>query len=101
MGLRRAEAQEACGLVGFARHESLVNDLEVFYEGRTLAKLAALVRRVAPDLLLTQSPSDYGHGLPRTAARQSRPARGGGAADALRGHRRRGARAEGGDAGLP
>ena len=59
VGLRRAEAQEACGLVGFARHESLVNDFEVFYEGGTLARLAALVRRVAPDVLLTHSPSDY------------------------------------------
>src|SRR6185295_19608840 len=44
---------------GFLRHESLVNDLEVFYEGRTLAKLAALVRVVAPEILLTHSPSDY------------------------------------------
>lgn len=59
VGLRRSEAQEACDLVGFARHESLVNDLEVFYEGRTLARLAALVRRVAPDIVLTHSPSDY------------------------------------------
>ena len=57
--MRRAEAQEACRLVGFTRHESLVNDFEVFYERRTLARLAALVRRVAPDILLTHSPSDY------------------------------------------
>jgi len=56
---RRAEAQEACRLVGFTLHESLVNDFEVFYERRPLARLAALVRRVAPDILLTHSPSDY------------------------------------------
>jgi LmbE family N-acetylglucosaminyl deacetylase len=59
VSVRRAEAEEACRLVGFARHESLVNDLEVFYERRTLARLAALVRRVAPDIVLTHSPSDY------------------------------------------
>jgi len=57
--VRRAEAQEACRLVGFTRHESLVDDLEVFYERGTLARVAALVRQVAPDVLLTHSPSDY------------------------------------------
>jgi LmbE family N-acetylglucosaminyl deacetylase len=56
---RRAEAQEACRIVGFTRHESLVNDIEVFYERATLARVAALVRRVAPDVLLTHSPGDY------------------------------------------
>lgn len=59
VGVRRAEAQEACRLVGFARHESLVNDLEVFYERSILARLAAVFRRVRPDVLLTHSPSDY------------------------------------------
>ena len=59
VSVRRAEAQEACRLGGFTRHESLVNDIEVFYERGTLARVAALVRRVAPDILLTHSPSDY------------------------------------------
>ena len=57
--VRRAEAQDACRLVGFTLHESLVNDIEVFYERATLARVAAVVRRVAPDVLLTHSPSDY------------------------------------------
>ncbi len=57
--VRRAEAQEACRLAGFARHESLANDIEVFYERATLARVAALVRQVAPDVLLTHSPTDY------------------------------------------
>jgi N-acetylglucosamine malate deacetylase 1 len=56
---RRAEAEEACRLVGFTRHESLVNDMEVFYERGTLARVAAVVRRVAPEVLLTHSPRDY------------------------------------------
>jgi LmbE family N-acetylglucosaminyl deacetylase len=59
VSVRRAEAQEASGLAGFTLHESLVNDIEVFYERGTLARIAALVRRVAPDVLLTHSPSDY------------------------------------------
>jgi LmbE family N-acetylglucosaminyl deacetylase len=57
--VRRAEAEEACRLVGFARHESLANDIEVFYERGLLARVAAVVRRVAPEVLLTHSPSDY------------------------------------------
>jgi LmbE family N-acetylglucosaminyl deacetylase len=57
--VRRAEAEEACRLAGFTRHESLVDDIEVFYERGTLARVAALVRRVAPDVLLTHAPADY------------------------------------------
>jgi LmbE family N-acetylglucosaminyl deacetylase len=57
--VRRAEAEEACRLAGFTRHESLVDDIEVFYERATLARVAALVRRVAPDVLLTHAPADY------------------------------------------
>jgi LmbE family N-acetylglucosaminyl deacetylase len=57
--VRRAEAEEACRLAGFTRHDSLVSDIEVFYERATLARLAALVRRLAPDVLLTHSPTDY------------------------------------------
>ena len=57
--VRRAEAEEACRLSGFTLHDSLVNDIEVLYERATLARVAALVRRVAPDVLLTHSPSDY------------------------------------------
>jgi LmbE family N-acetylglucosaminyl deacetylase len=58
-GVRRGEAQEACRLAGFTLHDSLVNDIEVFYERGTLARVAALVRRLAPDVLLTHSPRDY------------------------------------------
>jgi LmbE family N-acetylglucosaminyl deacetylase len=57
--VRRSEAEEACRLAGFTLHESLVNDIEIFYERAALARVAALVRRIAPDLLLTHSPSDY------------------------------------------
>src|SRR5512138_1545904 len=52
-GVRRAEAEEACRLAGFTRHESLVKDIEIFYEREALARVAAIVRRVAPDVLLT------------------------------------------------
>jgi LmbE family N-acetylglucosaminyl deacetylase len=35
VSVRRAEALAACRLAGFTRHESLVNDAEVFYERGT------------------------------------------------------------------
>ncbi len=57
--VRRAEAEASCQLAGFAWHDSLVNDFEVLYEPRTMARLAALVRQVAPGILLTHSPTDY------------------------------------------
>ena len=41
--VRRDEAMAACRTGGFTFHESLVNDLEVFYERATLARLAAIV----------------------------------------------------------
>jgi LmbE family N-acetylglucosaminyl deacetylase len=57
--MRRAEAIEACKLVGAVFHESLTNDLDIFYDRPTLARLAAIMRQVAPEILLIHAPSDY------------------------------------------
>jgi LmbE family N-acetylglucosaminyl deacetylase len=57
--VRREEAMAACRTAGFTFHESLVNDLEVFYDRRLLARLAAIVRSIGPEIVLTHSPSDY------------------------------------------
>lgn len=57
--LRRAEVQEAARSVGAVYHESLVNDMEIFYERATLARLAAVVREVAPAIILTQATQEY------------------------------------------
>ncbi len=59
IALRRAEAQAAAALIGAVYHESLVDDLAIFYEPTTLARLAAVMREVAPEILLVQSPVDY------------------------------------------
>jgi LmbE family N-acetylglucosaminyl deacetylase len=56
---RRNEAIEACRRGGFRFHESLTDDLAIFYDRPTLARLAAIVRQVAPEVLLVHSPSDY------------------------------------------
>ncbi|MBI2823604.1 MAG: PIG-L family deacetylase [Planctomycetia bacterium] len=59
VALRRAEAMQACELVGAVFHESLTNDLEIFYDKPLLSRLAAIVREVAPRIVLTHAPADY------------------------------------------
>lgn len=56
---RAAEAQRAAESIGAVFHPSLVNDLEIFYDQKTLARLAAVVRAVAPTIVLTHAPVDY------------------------------------------
>jgi LmbE family N-acetylglucosaminyl deacetylase len=57
--VREREAIAACDLIGAEFHPSLVNDLEIFYNHETLTRLAAVMREVAPEVLLTHSPADY------------------------------------------
>src|SRR6185503_9851603 len=58
-GIRREEAMTAAAAIGATFHESICNDLEVFYDQPTLAKVAAVIREVAPEIVLTHSPVDY------------------------------------------
>lgn len=57
--IRRREAQEAARRLGAHWHPSLTDDIEIFYEDRLLRRLAAAVRDVRPDIVLTHSPQDY------------------------------------------
>lgn len=57
--IRRREAEEGAALLGASFHPSLVDDLEIVYDVRLLRRLAAVVREVAPDVLLLPSPEDY------------------------------------------
>jgi LmbE family N-acetylglucosaminyl deacetylase len=57
--IRRQEAQDAARFAHAIYHESLTADLEIFYERDTLRRLAALVREVAPEIILTQSTQEY------------------------------------------
>ena len=59
INLRREEAMTAAKSIGAIFHESLVNDIEVFYERDTLFKLGSVMREVAPEILLTHSPDEY------------------------------------------
>jgi LmbE family N-acetylglucosaminyl deacetylase len=57
--VREREARAAAELIGAVYHPPLVNDLEVFYAQGTLTRLAAIMREVAPEILLVHGPSDY------------------------------------------
>jgi LmbE family N-acetylglucosaminyl deacetylase len=56
--IRQAEAR-AAESIGAIYHESLVDDLQIFYERGLLSRVAALMRDVSPDVLLAHSPQDY------------------------------------------
>ena len=59
IAMRREEARTAAASIGARYHESLVDDLEIYYERGLLARVAAVMRDVAPDIVLTHSPADY------------------------------------------
>jgi LmbE family N-acetylglucosaminyl deacetylase len=57
--VRRAEAKRAAKVLDAHFHESLCNDLEIFYELKLLRRLAAVMREVEPKVVLTHAPVDY------------------------------------------
>lgn len=57
--IRLEEARRAADRIGARFHPPLAPDLLVLYEERLLRRLAAIVREVAPDILLLPSPQDY------------------------------------------
>lgn len=57
--LRRDEAMAAAARLGATFHPSIAHDLDIFYDRQTLARVAAVIREVAPDIVLTHSPVDY------------------------------------------
>ena len=56
---RKAEAKAAAKLLGAKWHGSFAEDMAVIYSTRLLRRAAALVRKVAPTILLTHPPVDY------------------------------------------
>jgi len=57
--IRREEAYAAARAIGATFHESISNDLEIFYDRKLLGKVASVIREVAPEIVLTHSPVDY------------------------------------------
>ena len=59
VAIRRRESQQAAEYVGAVYHESLVNDLEVFYAQDLIRRVTAIIRKIQPDIMLLPSPEDY------------------------------------------
>ncbi|HUE74973.1 MAG TPA: PIG-L family deacetylase, partial [Pirellulaceae bacterium] len=57
--IRREEAKSAAKAIGAVYHESICDDLAIFYDKPTLAKVAAVIREVSPEIVLTHAPVDY------------------------------------------
>lgn len=57
--VRRKEAQAAAAAIGARWHPPIADDLEIVYSTTLLRKVAAVVRRAAPTVVLTHAPADY------------------------------------------
>jgi N-acetylglucosamine malate deacetylase 1 len=57
--IRGRESRAAAKVLGAVFHPSLVDDLEIYYERATLARLTAVLREINPGILLVPSPQDY------------------------------------------
>ena len=59
VSMRLQEARSAASLLNAIFHPPLVPDFEIYYDREILLKLASILRKVAPDILLVPSPDDY------------------------------------------
>lgn len=57
--IRLQEGQDAAAYLGAVFHPPICNDLEIFYDRATLIRLSSIMRDVAPQIVLTHSPTDY------------------------------------------
>lgn len=87
---RGCEAREAAAVAGAVTHRPLFDDLGIFYDAKSLARVAAVFREIRPNVVLTHSPQDYmedhqntcrlvvtaafSRGMPNFATRPKRPA---------------------------
>jgi N-acetylglucosamine malate deacetylase 1 len=59
VSMRREEAIAATELIGATFHEPICDDMSIFFDQPTLAKIASVMRDVAPEIVLTHAPADY------------------------------------------
>lgn len=57
--VRKEESQAACNYLDAVFHESLVDDLDIFYDKKLISRIASIIRAVLPDVILTQYPFEY------------------------------------------
>ncbi len=59
IAVRREEARAGAAVLGASFHESIVDDFDILYVQEQIRKVAAVVREVAPDIILTHALEDY------------------------------------------
>ena len=59
IAIRTEESKNAAELLGAVFHPPIVDDLQIYYIPELVAKLCAVIRQVAPEILLVPSPVDY------------------------------------------
>ena len=59
VAIRLQEAKNAAACIGAIFYPPITSDLHIFYNEELLAKIASIIRQVAPDILLVPSPQDY------------------------------------------
>lgn len=57
--IRRRESKEAARILEAVWHAPIARDLEIMYEVEAVRRVAAVVREVAPSVILTHPPVDY------------------------------------------
>lgn len=57
--VRRLEAMRAAEIMGAHFHESIGNDMEIIYSTERVRQVAAVIREVGAQIVLTHSPQDY------------------------------------------
>lgn len=57
--IRREEAQKAAAVIGAEYHPGLVNDLMAYYEDKLVRRATAVMRDIAPTIVLVPSLADY------------------------------------------
>ena len=57
--IRLGEARRAAKVLGAHFHPPVCNDLEILYELKSLRRVAAVIREVKPNVILTHPPADY------------------------------------------
>ena len=57
--IRRTESERSAALLGATFHPSICDDLSIFYNAESLAKVASIVRQAKPSIVLTHAAVDY------------------------------------------
>ncbi|NOI65715.1 PIG-L deacetylase family protein [Vibrio sp. 99-8-1] len=59
VAIRRKESMEAAKFMGAIYHESICDDLSIYHSEEMVKKVAAIIRTVQPDIILTHPLEDY------------------------------------------